>query len=280
MVVRVDPGCTSAGTHQGRLLVRSNDPDENPYPNGVQVSITVPEVSDVVYDDIDVDTDSGNNDGVINPGEVVELDIVLRNLGNEAAVQVTAELSTESLYANILDATAFYSSVGRDGTPADGGDTVSFQILAETPGNTPIPFDLDMTSSTGDHWQDGFVVVAAPDTDPPLEPSLPEPADGAALQETSLRLRWSAVDPNGDDVSYDAYVYTEHPFQDLAAEAIGCRGVSEPYCDVDLEPDQRYYWYVIATDEHNATTSGKVWTFSTRAGEVETMYLPLIVNNY
>jgi len=41
VLVDVDPTGLSAGSYSDRLLVASNDPDENPYPGGVYVNLQV-----------------------------------------------------------------------------------------------------------------------------------------------------------------------------------------------------------------------------------------------
>jgi hypothetical protein len=38
-----------------------------------------------------------------------------------------------------------------------------------------------------------------------------------------------------------------------------------------------YYWYVVATDSHSASTASSTWDFTTKI--VTRLYLPLVVRN-
>jgi hypothetical protein len=276
VVVTVAPDCTSAGTHNDRLLVYSNDPNESPYPDGVNVSLTVPSLVEVSFADSDVDSDSGNENGVANPGERITMDIALRNLGNDVATDVSVVLSSTSPYVDILDANVFYSVVGQDPVEGDENDTVQFEISPDTPGGTVIIFNLEISASNGGPWQHEFAVVVAPDTTPPNVPSSPSPVDGASGQSLNVSLTWTGGDPDGDQVTYDVYVSTEHPLADLSRQDIGCIGVTTPRCDVELAPGTKYFWYIVSTDEHNATTSGPVWSLTT----VNQVFLPVVLRQH
>jgi hypothetical protein len=50
----------------------------------------------------------------------------------------------------------------------------------------------------------------------------------------------------------------------LAPDELLCDDVSTPACDPGtLDAGMHYYWYVIATDNHGASTEGEVWHFTT-----------------
>lgn len=99
-----------------------------------------------------------------------------------------------------------------------------------------------------------------PPNQPPNTPSLPLPNDGASEQPTGLTLTWTSGDPDGDAVTYDVYLDAD----DDTPETLICDDVSSPACDPGaLTEGIHYYWQVIATDEHDATTEGPVWEFTT-----------------
>ena len=107
-------------------------------------------------------------------------------------------------------------------------------------------------------------VEAAPQNQPPNTPSHPSPPDGAPNQSINLLLVWSGGDPDGDSVTYDVYFEAD----DSSPDDLICDDTSSTACDPGtLNYDTFYYWYVVATDEHGATTKGPVWNFTTgRAG--------------
>jgi len=109
---------------------------------------------------------------------------------------------------------------------------------------------------------------------PPNTPSSPSPADGATVQDVNVDLGWTGGDPDtGDTVTYDVYLEAD----DSTPDDLTCDDVSTLACDPGtLAYGTHYYWYVVATDDHDASTIGDTWDFTT-AGHV--IYLPIIMRN-
>jgi hypothetical protein len=87
-------------------------------------------------------------------------------------------------------------------------------------------------------------------------------------------LSWSGGHPCPDEsVTYDVYFGTSDPPTMLI-----CDDVSSTTCDPGtLTYNTHYYWQVIATDNHGASTTGDIWDFSTAEFAI---YLPIIMRNY
>jgi hypothetical protein len=95
---------------------------------------------------------------------------------------------------------------------------------------------------------------------PPLTPSQPFPAHGAASQPVSLTLSWVGVDPDGDLLTYDLFLDAG----DSTPETAACSAVLSPTCAVGpLQHGTQYHWQVFASDGQGATAVGPVWAFST-----------------
>jgi hypothetical protein len=100
---------------------------------------------------------------------------------------------------------------------------------------------------------------------PPNAPSNPSPTDGATDQGIDVDLSWTGGDPDaGDTVTYDVYFEANDPPGNLI-----CDDVSTPACDPGtLAYDTHYYWYVVATDDYGASTTGNTWDFTTAPAPV------------
>ena len=89
---------------------------------------------------------AGNGDGVINPGESVELLVTVRNLGLEAATGVSGQLTVDDAngqaYVQVLDGVAAFPTVpGVSGT-AQALDAFGVQVSSSCPVPRTLRFDL------------------------------------------------------------------------------------------------------------------------------------------
>lgn len=79
---------------------------------------------DLIIDDDENGYSSGNGDGLANPGEQLELDIILKNFGSITAQNITAEISTEHPNVNIIDDSASYGNIAPRETASPDHDFV------------------------------------------------------------------------------------------------------------------------------------------------------------
>ena len=88
---------------------------------------------------------------------------------------------------------------------------------------------------------------------------LEQVADGVDLQP---QLTWqSAIDPDGDAVTYQVYLDTQNPPLTSITNNLGVNayGVQE-----ELIPETTYYWMVVAKDSSGNTTNSNIGSFTTR----------------
>jgi len=122
----------------------------------------------------------------------------------------------------------------------------------------------------GNHHSDDVAIRLRTSTsgvnNPPNPPSNPTPTDGATDQDINVNLSWTGGDPDpGDTVTYDVYFEAD----DSTPEDLLCDDVPTPACDLGtLAYDTHYYWYVVATDNHGASTTGATWDFTTAGQNV------------
>jgi len=99
-----------------------------------------------------------------------------------------------------------------------------------------------------------------PSNEPPYTPGNPDPSNGSTDVDVNADLGWTGGDPDGDDVVYDVYFGTD-PSPPLVAA-----GWSDTSYDPgSMEYNTTYYWKIVAYDDHNHSTAGPTWTFSTKS---------------
>ncbi|MBA7494122.1 hypothetical protein ES702_04695 [subsurface metagenome] len=109
---------------------------------------------------------------------------------------------------------------------------------------------------------------------PPNTPSDPSPVDGATDQSINVDLSWTGGDPDSDPVTYDVYFKAN---DSNFGEPVSPGQSGTTYDPGTLGYDTHYYWKIVATDDHGASTEGPVWDFITGSSgrhENETFSLP------
>ena len=112
--------------------------------------------------------------------------------------------------------------------------------------------DVNKVVSTSPTWN--FFINSAPSV-----PVLKVPATGAVNFSVTGTLKWtSAVDPEGDDVTYDVYLGT------TSTPALFAADVADTILAPSLLASTKYYWKVVAKDVHGySTSSATVGSFTT-----------------
>lgn len=104
--------------------------------------------------------------------------------------------------------------------------------------------------------------VVEPPNSPPTIPILHvltgAPPDGSVAQMRSPVLSWRSTDADGDPISYDVYLGTDPNPSLYSSRRIRTCQVSTP-----LEYNTKYYWYVVAADNHGHQSVSPVWSFTT-----------------
>jgi PKD repeat protein len=94
---------------------------------------------------------------------------------------------------------------------------------------------------------------------PPNTPSSPSPSNGQTLVFINEFLSWTGGDPDvGDVVTYDIYFGTTNPPPKMVTNHSGTS-----YDPGVMSTSTKYYWKIVAWDNHGASTSGPVWSFTT-----------------
>ena len=104
------------------------------------------------------DTVGGNGNGLAEPGESVEMPMTLMNASDEAAVGITATLSTSDACITITDGEASFGDIPA-GAEAAGLDSFAFDVDPGCVEGHVVPFSLSILSTAGGSWSDDFAIT-------------------------------------------------------------------------------------------------------------------------
>lgn len=94
----------------------------------------------------------------------------------------------------------------------------------------------------------------------PNIPNTPHPADGSQNMAVSVDLSWTGGDPDaGDTVHYDVYFGTVN-----SPSKVSSNQSDASYDPGSLNYDTTYYWRIISWDAQGASSTGPIWSFTTR----------------
>ncbi len=122
----------------------------------------IPQGPVAVYQKHIVDDSAGNNDQKLNPNETVNLTIWLVNSGTEDANSVTATLSTDDEYVEVINSTSFFGDIPAGDSAASETEYV-IHISPDCPDSHVIIFQLTAHDADSHEWESQFTdVVHAP----------------------------------------------------------------------------------------------------------------------
>jgi len=95
---------------------------------------------------------------------------------------------------------------------------------------------------------------------PPNESSNPYPSNGASDVDIHVTLNWTGGDPDPyDTVTYDVYLgNTSSPPKVVSNQT------PIAYSPGTLDCETTYYWQIVSWDNHDASTAGPIWDFTTK----------------
>jgi len=135
---------------------------QNHYRYRVELPIVPPNGPYVVYDsNVIIDTD-GNNDGMLDYAEQVDLDMTLHNVGLELSTGVSAVLSTDDPLVTIINGAASFANIPADGLVTTTG-AFTFAVDASVPDMHRIDFALDTTDADSNYTSYFQIIAHAPD---------------------------------------------------------------------------------------------------------------------
>ena len=162
-------------------------------------------------------------------------------------------LYVQGIYSDgfVRDVTYLSTTSYGSGNPAVATASESGVVYTISPGRTTIQIENGNASLE-------LEVIVEEANSPPNTSSSPWPANRARGVSINADLNWSGGDPDaGDTVTYDVYFGTSETPPLVSNDQSGTT------YDPGTLAYTKYYWKVIATDNHGASTAGPLWDFST-----------------
>jgi len=97
------------------------------------------------------------------------------------------------------------------------------------------------------------------DNQPPYQPNYPDPENNSIDVNTNINISWTGGDPDGDPVEYDIYFGTDPNPPNVATNY-----TNTTYYPNRLDYNTQYYWRIDAWDDYGYSTTGYIWSYTTR----------------
>jgi len=109
--------------------------------------------------------------------------------------------------------------------------------------------------------QDFTIKCSSAANQPPTTPNTPSPPDMGTDVPTTTPFSWAGGDPdNGDTVLYDVYFGTTNP----PTTKVSANQSATIYNPGTLAYNTQYYWRIVSWDNHGASSSSPLWSFTTQ----------------
>jgi len=129
--------------------------DHIPYEGSFEIVQSVHSINilEYVIDDDNLGTSSGNGDGLINPGETIELSVGLQNSGSVTAEDISAQISSEQSWINIIDGVESYGNI-LPGSMTFSDDDFDIAVGSSALEGNEIRLDLSIAEGQHVNYQD------------------------------------------------------------------------------------------------------------------------------
>ena len=160
---------------------------------------------------VTVDDSAGNNNGVIDPGETINLTVELENTGDSSAGATTAVLSTATAGITVTAANGSYGTIGALTTKTNSSP-YTFTVGGTVASSTIINFTLNVTTASAGAFSRQFTLKVKPSTPPTIsnfviaEGDIWEPQPGTTYPTyVTVAMQFNYSDPDIDITTWNLY---------------------------------------------------------------------------
>ncbi len=116
-------------------------------------------LSEYTVDDDRTPPSNGNEDGLVDAGETIELEVTLENVGTEPAIDVSATLSSTSEHVTLVENFQAYGDIAAASFGTSAG-SYCFELSSDAADGDVLPFTLTISDAAGrEVWESNFSIM-------------------------------------------------------------------------------------------------------------------------
>ncbi len=105
----------------------------------------------VVYNTHVVNDPAGNNNNLVDYGELIELDVEIQNIGSQSAQNLTVEISSSDPYVSLIDSVDYLATINANQT-ININSPFTFQVDNYVPDQHDVMFNITITDNQLNTW--------------------------------------------------------------------------------------------------------------------------------
>jgi len=166
------------------------------------------------------DAQGGNGDGLVNPGETINMLVTLKNYGNDVAYNVDATLhSTDDPYLTLIDSVQEFGTID-PGETATGSGAYEFVVDSDCPNEHVIYFDLEIDTGYGNSWRSMVAITV-------VTPALTY----HSYSVNDLSGNGNGIPEPGE--TFDLNISVKNGGKEFASEVVGILSSSNPHVQIN-----------------------------------------------
>lgn len=112
----------------------------------------------VIFEELEINDQSGNGNGLADYSESIDLDLTLRNVGNQTANSISAVISTDDEFITITDDNGVYGDITAQSNSLLEG-AFSLDIAETIPDQHIVELTLEATDINNQTWTSNFTIT-------------------------------------------------------------------------------------------------------------------------
>jgi hypothetical protein len=121
------------------------------------VTVASPEGAYILFSELEIDDSEGNNNGMVDFGETISLNVTLENFGQEDGTNLVASISTDDEFVSVTQESYNWSNIPGGATAMEEG-AFTFTVNDIITNAHTVSFEMEITDGT-DIWNSTFNIM-------------------------------------------------------------------------------------------------------------------------